>query len=116
MKARHVYPLLFLVPSVMLAGIAAVLTAAAAAGVLWIFVYGDNPWPASANAVVMAAAAFISSAVLTSLLFAAHRFGKRSESHGGLHKAHVLLALGLSLGLPLLVLLHQWQTGNLGGA
>jgi ABC-type Fe3+ transport system permease subunit len=114
-KARHAYPLLFLIPSAMLALIAAILAGAAGAGVLWIFVYGDNPWPASANAIVMALASAVGLAVLAGLLLVARRVGKSRESRGGLRRAHVLVAVGLSLGLPLLVLLHQWQVGNVGG-
>ena len=115
-KARHAYPLLFLIPCAMLGTIAAVLAAAAGAGALWLFVYGDNPRPASANTAIMASAAVLGFTVLASLMLAAHSIGKSREGHGGLRKAHVLLALGLSVGLPLLVLLHQWQVGNLGGA
>jgi membrane protein YdbS with pleckstrin-like domain len=114
-KARHAYPLLFLVPGAMLATMAAVLVGAAGAGVLWIFVYGDNPWPAIANAVVMALASAVWFAVLAGVLVVTHRIGKIRESRGGLLRAHVLVALGLSVGLPLLVILHQWQVGNLGG-
>jgi hypothetical protein len=99
----------------MLAVIAAVLAGAAGAGVLWIFVYGDNPWPASANVVVMALASTVGLAVLAGLLLVAHRVGRSRESGCGLRREHVWVALGLSVGLPLLVLLHPWQVGNLGG-
>ena len=116
MKGRYAYPLLCLVPGAMLATIAAVLAGGAGAGVLWIFVYGDNPWPASANAVVMTVASAVGLAVLAGVLLVAHRIGKSRESRGGLRPAHVVVALGLSAALPLLVLLHQWQVGNLGGA
>ena len=54
--------------------------------------------------------------LLALLLFAAHRVGQRRESQGGVARSHMLIAVGLSVGLPLLVLLHQWQIGNLGGA
>lgn len=114
MKARHAYPLLFLVPVAMLAVIAAALTAAAGAGVLWLFVHGDDPWPASTNTALMTLASVVGLVVLAGLLLAAHRAGKAQERRGGLRRVHVLIALGLSVGLPLLVLLHHWQVGNLG--
>ena len=116
MRARHAYPLLFLIPAAMVATIGAVLAAAAGAGVLWLFVYGDNPWPASANAVVMALASAAALVALAALLLVARRVGEIQESRGGVRRVHVLVALGLTLGLPVLVLLHQWQVGNLGGA
>ena len=116
MKARYAYPLLFLAPSAMAGVIVAAFVAAAGAGILWIFVYGDNPWPPSANTALMGLAMLVGLFVLAALIALAHRVGKARESRGGLHKSHVLLALGLSVGLPLLVLFHQWQVGNLGGA
>lgn len=49
MKARYSYPLLFLLPSAMVAVLAAFVVVAVGAGVLWLFVYGDNQWPESAR-------------------------------------------------------------------
>ena len=115
-KARYAYPLLFLAPIAMLGIIVAALAVAAGAGVLWIFVYGDHPWPASANTALMAPAVLIGLGVIVGLTVAAYRVGKARESRGGLPRGHMLAALGLSIGLPLLVLLHQWQVGNLGRA
>lgn len=114
MKSRYAYPLLFLVPSAVVAVIVMVLTAAAGAGILWLFVYGDDPWPAWADGVLTSLAALVGLLVLAACLLIAYRAGKSQESRGGLRKSHVLVALGLSVGLPLLVLFHQWQVGNLG--
>ena len=100
----------------MVACVATVLAAAAGAGVLWIFVYGDNSWPTSANTTVMAVATSVGLVLLALLLFAARRIGKRRETQGGVSRSHILVALGLSAGLPALVLLHQLEIGNLGGA
>ena len=113
MKSRYAYPLLFLVPSAVAGVIVTVLTAAAGAGILWLFVYGDDPWPARTDGLLMSLAALIGLLVLVACLLTAYRVGKSQESRGGLRKAHVLVALGLSAGLPLLVLFHQWQVGNL---
>lgn len=112
-KARYSYPLLFLVPSVMLAVLAAVFCATAGAGILWVFVYGDDPWPEAVHGGLMALAGGVFAVGLTTLLALGYAFGKRQEAAGGLRKAHALVAVGLSIGIPLLVLLHQWQIGNL---
>lgn len=45
MKARYSCVLVFLLPSAMDAALAAIVLTAAGAAVLWIFVYGDDPWP-----------------------------------------------------------------------
>jgi ABC-type Fe3+ transport system permease subunit len=94
--------------------IAAVLAAAAGAGVMWIFIYGDNPWPSEANTLLVAGAATIAALVLAGLLAVSYRVGRAREVSGGVRRSHVFVALGLSIGLPLLVLVHQWQVGNLG--
>lgn len=115
MKARYAYPLVFLLPSVMAAALAAIVTIAAGAGMLWIFVYGDDPWPASAHTVLMAGAFVVFALALAALLAAGYAFGRRREAAGGLRRAHVVAAFAVSAGLCVLVLLHQWQVGHIGG-
>ncbi|GAB3727011.1 hypothetical protein GCM10028862_03000 [Luteimonas pelagia] len=115
MKVRYVYPLLFLVPSAVLGLIVTAVTVAAGTGILWIYVFGDDPWPASAGATLFFMATLAGLGVLAVLLQSAYRFGMAREGDGGLRRGHVLLALGLSVGLPFLVVLHQWRVGNLGG-
>ena len=114
MKTRHTYLLLFALPSAMVSLIAAVLVAAAGAGVLWIFVYGDNTWPPVANTLLMASACTLAAALFGASMSLAYRIGKAYETQGSIPRRHVLVALALSVGLPVLVLLHQWQVGNLG--
>lgn len=114
MKARYSYPLLFLIPSAMVAAANAVVVAGVGAGVLWLFVYGDSAWPESARAVLTVFALVAAVLTLVMLLHASYRFGRRREAAGGLRPSHVLLAIALSLALPLLAVLHQWQVGNLG--
>ena len=116
MKARYSYPLLFLAPSAMVALAAAFMVVAFGAGVLWIFVYGDDPWPESANTSLVVLAAAASAITLGVLVALCYWYGKRREVSGGMTRAHMLSALGLTLGLPLLALLHQWQVGNLGNS
>jgi uncharacterized membrane protein len=114
MKPRFAYPLLFLLPSAMVAFLSGFIAAGAGGGILWVFVYGDNSWPRAASNAVMALAVVVAVAMLVTLLFASYSFGKAREVAGGLAKAHVALALAISVLLPALVLLHQWQVGNLG--
>lgn len=44
----------------MVAVLAGFVVVAAGAGVLWIFVYGDDPWPESANSILMTIATLAS--------------------------------------------------------
>lgn len=114
MKPRFSYLLLFLPPSVMAAFIAAVFAAGAGGGILWLFVYGDNPWPQAANNMLMAVVIVVCFATLATLSFASYSFGKKRESCGGLKWPHVALAAGISILLPALAFLHQLSVGNIG--
>ncbi len=113
MKTRYAYPLLFLVPIALAAALAAVLIAGAGAGIMWMFIYGDDVWPSSANMTIMVVAVTVCILVFSSLVALCYSVGKAYETRGGLRRAQVLTAIGLSVGLPLLVLWHQWQVGNL---
>lgn len=113
MKTRYSYPLLFLLPSAMVAFLAAFAVVGAGAGVLWIFVYGDDPWPESSGPALMTLAVIVSLATLASLMLASYSYGKQREPDG-MARRHVAWVVGISFLLPSLVLLHQWQVGNLG--
>ena len=115
MRARYACPLLFLPACLVAALVAAVLSGAGVGGLLWLFVYGDNPWPAYTDTVVMGLATCVGIGVLAAALVACHGFGRRLESAGGLRAGHVVFAIALTVLLPALVLLHQWRIGNLGG-
>jgi len=45
MKKRYLYSLLFGIPGFFVALIISFLLFGVTAGVLWVFVFGDNPWP-----------------------------------------------------------------------
>ena len=114
MQARFSYPLLFLVPSAMAACVVGVVVAAAGGGILWLFVYGDSTWPRVADTAVMALAALASTLTLAFLLCAGYSFGRRREVSGGLSVRHIVIAIAISVLLPALAVLYEWQVGNLG--
>ena len=114
MKARFSYPLIYLPLSAMSAGLVAVVFVACAAGVMWIFVYGDNEWPQAAERIVMALSVLVFAAILAFVLVALYKFGKKQESRGGLSKKHALVALIATLLLPILIFIRQWSIGAIG--
>lgn len=114
MKTRYSYPLLFLLPSAMVAFLVAFVVVGAGAGVLWIFVYGDKPWPETSGIALMSLALIASAATLALLMRASYAYGKNREASGGMAGRHVAWCVGISILLPALALLHQWRVGNLG--
>ena len=115
MKARFAYPLAFFIPSAMVACLSAFVVGAAAAGILWLFAFGDDPWPAGTDKAVMTLVTLTAVATLVTLLFAGYSFGKKREGLGGLSTQHLLLAFAISVLLPAIALFYEWQVGNIGG-
>ena len=114
MKKRYIYSLLFGLPGLLIAGIISILTFAGLAGILWIYVFGDNPWPAFAEQAL--SVLFVLAVLFLWLVFILIGFfiGKHLEKDPALNRNHVLISMGLTVLLVLLVALHQWSVGNLG--
>jgi hypothetical protein len=115
LKRRHTYVLLFALPSFLFSAIAAALMLAAAAGALWLFVYGDNPWPDAANTVMSLVFFGVGAALWVTLLSAAYVVGKTQEGRPSMSVAHVALALGTTavlVGVIVLRLMEPSLTGT----
>ena len=84
------------------------------AGVLWLFIYGDNPWPVSAEKLLIAISVLVAVASLATLLSASYFYGKRQELCGGLTMWHVVLALAVTILLPALILFREYEIGAFG--
>lgn len=114
MKKRYLYVLLFGVPALLAAMIVSVLLFATAAGVLWIFVFGDEPWPSSADALLTSVLVLVCVALWLALTSVAYVYGKRQEGRGALNTRHVTASTAATALLVLLVLAHQRGVGNIG--
>lgn len=113
MKARYSYVLLFLPPSILAAFMVTFIVIAVGGGLLWIYVYGDNVWPQSALNTLMAIALTATALTLATPVALSYSFGKRQEAKGGLSRSHMRVAVFASVGLPLLMLMHQLYVGNI---
>jgi hypothetical protein len=114
MKRRYLYVLLFGVPSLLVSIIISLLLFGAAAGVLWIFVFGDNPWPPSAEK-ALAAVFFVACLTLwVAFMSVAFIAGKKQEESASLNVKHVIASAGATALAVLFMVLHQWSTGNVG--
>ena len=114
MKKRYLYLLLFGIPGFFVAGIVSVLFFGVTAGLLWIFVFGDNPWPAAVEKIIpvlMVGSFLMTWIVLMMIGFTA---GRRLEGDLQLNKQHVLISSGLTLLFVILIALQQLRVGNLG--
>lgn len=114
MKKRYLYVLLFSAPALLAAVIIATVLFGAVAGLLWIFVFGDNPWPPTADTVLTAVLVLACTALWLAMLYAAYVVGKKQEAQATLNTRHVMIAVGVTVLLVLLAVAHQWRVGNLG--
>ena len=114
MKKRYLYALLFGLPGLFVAGIISILGFAALTGFLWLFVFGDNPWPAYADWIL---SSFFALAVLllwTIFIVLGYFIGRSLEKDPGLNWTHILISAGLTVAFILLLVFQQWSVGNLG--
>ena len=103
MKKRDIYTILFGVPGLLISAILALIVAGTAAGALWIFVFGDNPWPASVET------------ILPIMILAAGFFiGKRLERDPLFNKGHILVSIGVIIAFLLGFGFFQLRIGNIG--
>ena len=103
---RHVYVLLFAVPALLVSIIAAALMLAASAGALWLFVYGDDPWPNTANVLLGAIFLLVAAALWLALLSVAYTVGRQQEGEPSLNKRHVALSLGATVVLAAIIIVR----------
>jgi len=114
MQKRYTYTLLFFAPALLLALITTALVAGATTGVLWLFVFGDNSWPASVEQGLSLLLPLTFLGLLLALLVIGFMTGKKLEVDPVLNKKHILLSVTLTIVPCLLIVLHQLSLGNLG--
>lgn len=106
MSRRYLYLLLFAIPALLVSLIAAGAAVAAAAAVLWLFVFGDDPWPRQSDVILAAVALLAGGPVLGGALTLAFRVGTAQESQPRLSRRHLGFAIGLAVGLGVLIALQ----------
>jgi hypothetical protein len=102
--------ILLAVPCFLLSLLPALFITGAVAGFLWLFVYGDNPWPDLADIVI--ASAFLLSWVSAGTLLTLGLIRHPRVRNLPTSKLTVAAAL-LSLFAVATIAYHQWSIGNL---
>ena len=110
-KRRYLYVLLFAAPTFLLALIAGVMLLGASAGVLWLFVFGDGPWPSEADTLLTSLFVLGTAAFWIAQLSVAYAVGKREETKVSLNKTHVLISVGATMALAALIALRMSGVG-----
>lgn len=114
MKKRYIYALLFGLPGLFLAGIISIVLFAAFAGLLWLYVFGDRPWPAFTETMVSILFVLTVLVLWIGSIVTGYVIGRRLETNPVLNRNHVLISAGLTIMLILFMVLYQWRIGNIG--
>ena len=114
MKKRYLYSLLFGLPGLFVAGAFSVFLFAGLTGLLWLYILGDNPWPAYVEWVLSGLFVLTTLTLWLGSILIGYVVGRRLESDPALNRFHVLISAGLTLFLILLMVFYQWRIGNLG--
>ena len=114
MQKRYIYSLLFGIPGLFIAGFISILIFAAFAGVLWIFMFGDHPWPPASQAII--SILFVGTFVMLWIGFVLLGYiaGKRLEKDPGFNRTHIAISAALTLLFILFMVLYQWRVGTIG--
>jgi hypothetical protein len=114
MKKRYVYTLLFGIPGLAVSLLVSLAVFGAMAGFLWLFVYGDDPWPRTTNQILPAVFVLTFAALWAVCLVAGYLTGKRFERSPGVNRKHILASAGATVLPVVLLMLHQFGVGNIG--
>ncbi len=114
MKKRYLYSLLFGIPGFFVAGITVVVLFGALIGILWLFIFGDNPWPLSLDKILPVLLALTFLIVWVASIVIGYYVGKRLENDPALNKNHILFSVILTAAFILFIILQQWSVGNIG--
>ena len=114
MKKRYLYVLLFGIPGLFVAGILSILLFGAVAGILWLYIFGDNPWPSYTETVLSVLFVLSVMAIWAVTIILGYVMGRRLEKDPILNRSHIFVSAGLTLIFLLLILFQQWSAGSFG--
>ena len=114
MKRRYIYSILFGVPGFFISLIISFVAFGFTAGVLWLFVFGDNPWHSLIEKTLPLLFVFVFLIVWFACLITGFIVGKQFEQNPKLNKKHILASTGVTIIFILFIVFHQVSIGNIG--
>lgn len=114
MKKRYVYVLLYGVPGFLLSLLITFSLFGTLAGFLWLFLFGDDPWPAFLETLMPLLFIITFLILWLVMIILGYSTGKRLEDGSNLNRRHVLASIAATILVTSLILLYQFRAGNLG--
>ena len=114
MKKRYRYSILFGMPGLFISLIISFVIFGAVSGILWIYFFGDDPWPASTEILLPILFAVTFLTVWMVSITVGYATGKKLENDPALDKRHILVSSGLTIMFILFIVIQQFSAGNIG--
>jgi hypothetical protein len=114
MKKRYLYALLFGIPGFFVSAIASLFVFGGLLGILWIYIFGDNPWPSSIEGTFSTLLISVFLLVWAGSITLGYGIGRKLEKDPVLNKQHVLISAGLAALFILFIVFQQVSVGNIG--
>lgn len=114
MKKRYLYSLLFGVPGFFVSAVLSFLIFGTTAGILWIFFFGDTPWPSSIETVLPFLFGLVFLMLWIASIVIGYVTGQRLEKDPALNRNHILVSGALTILFIVLIVLQQLSVGNIG--
>ena len=114
MKKRYLYSILYGAPGFFVALIVAFILFGVAAGFLWIFVYGDNPWPQSTEKILPTLFILVFLVLWAASITVGFKSGIKLEEKPYLNMNHIFVSIGATTLPIVLIILYQLSVGNIG--
>jgi len=113
-KKRYLYSLLFAIPGFFIAAIISIAVFGAVTGFLWIYVYGDMPWPSLIEELlpIISALTFLVLWIISIVIGFAT--GKKLEKDQVSSTKHILISVALTIVPITIIFLQQLSVGNIG--
>jgi hypothetical protein len=114
MKKRFIYSLLFGVLGFFVSLLIVFVIFGAVAGFLWLYVFGDDPWPSSTEKILPILFILAFFVLWTTFIMVGFVIGKNLEKDSELNKMHILISIFVIIIPIMLFILNQWRVGNIG--
>ena len=114
MKKRYLYSVLFGVPGLLFSFLVTFLIFGSISGLLWIFIFGDDPWPASVRKTLPFLFILTLFVLWLGFITAGFLFGKNREDVSGLDRKHIMISAASTLVPIILFIFYQLKVGNIG--
>lgn len=114
MRKRYIYSILFGVPGFSISLIISFIIFGMMTGVLWLYFFGDNPWPLNIEIVLFPLFALIFFLLWIAIITVGYIIGKNLERDSSVNKRHIMASFLLTIAPLILIITHQLIIGNIG--